>query len=141
MGRQSTFNQKDADEIVSRLSKGEPLAAICRDDWLPANRTVYDWMDADADFAARIARAREEGFDAIAAECLTIADQPNKRIGQDPETGQPVAIESDPQRDRLRVDTRLKLLAKWDPKRYGERLDLNHSGAVDMRRLVLGDQE
>ena len=27
-------------------------------------------------------------------------------------------------RSRLRVDTRLKLLAKWDPKRYGERSEV-----------------
>ena len=31
------------------------------------------------------------------------------------------------QRSKLRVETRLKLLAKWDPKRYGERqqVDVN----------------
>lgn len=137
MAPRSTYNEKDAAEIVARLSTGEPLAVICRDDWLPATRTVYDWMDAQPAFAASIARAREDGYDAIATECLAIADQPNKRIGVDPETGQPVAIESDPQRDRLRVDTRLKLLAKWDPKRYGERLAVDAS-INDLRSLVLG---
>ena len=28
------------------------------------------------------------------------------------------------QRSKLRVETRLKLLAKWDPRRYGDRLQL-----------------
>ena len=34
----------------------------------------------------------------------------------------------DHNRDRLRVDTRLKLLAKWCPKRYGDKLDVEDSG-------------
>ena len=29
------------------------------------------------------------------------------------------------QRAKLRIDTRLKLLSKWDPKRYGDKLDIN----------------
>jgi hypothetical protein len=33
-------------------------------------------------------------------------------------------------RSKLRVETRLKLLAKWDPKRYGDRLNLDHSGEM-----------
>ena len=45
MGRKSTFNDKDAAEIVARLSKGEPLAVICRDDWLPTDRTVRNWAE------------------------------------------------------------------------------------------------
>lgn len=35
----------------------------------------------------------------------------------------------DVRRDRLIVDTDLKLLAKWDPKRYGESFQLRHADA------------
>ena len=116
MGRKSTFNDKDAAEIVARLSKGEPLAVICRDEWLPTDRTVRKWADNDAAFASDIARAREAGHDAIANDALDIAD------GLKPI----VLLEGDSpsQRDRLRVETRLKLLAKWDPKRYGDLVKL-----------------
>ena len=33
---------------------------------------------------------------------------------------------------KLQIETRLKLLAKWDPKRYGKKLDLNnhHTGDI-----------
>lgn len=31
-------------------------------------------------------------------------------------------------RSKLRVETRLKLLAKWDPKRYGEKITQEISG-------------
>lgn len=32
------------------------------------------------------------------------------------------------QRSKLRVETRLKLLAKWNPKRYGDRIDVTSGG-------------
>lgn len=105
MGRPSSFTPELLEEISDRLAKGEPLAVICRDDHMPSDRTVRNWM-ADADIASVIARAREVGFDVIASDCLNIADDKG----------------GEPQRDRLRVDTRLKLLAKWDPKRYGDKL-------------------
>ena len=104
-----TFTPQAGDEIVARLSKGEPLTVICRD-LNVTDRTVRNWADADAAFASDIARAREKGFDQIALDALKIADDK----------------EGEHQRDRLRVDTRLKLLAKWDPKRYGDRV--THQG-------------
>lgn len=64
------------DEIVRRLSDGEPLRSICRDNHMPGWQRVYEWMAADSDFAGRIARARELGADAIAEQCLDIADTP-----------------------------------------------------------------
>jgi hypothetical protein len=127
-GRQSTFNDKDAAEIVSRLSKGEPLTIICRDDWLPCDDTVRNWADANPAFARDIARAREAGFDAIALEALAIADATEYdtkivgAVGEEREVPNSEWIS----RSKLRVETRLKLLAKWDPKRYGERLEHDH---------------
>ncbi len=116
------------DEIIRRLSTGEPMAVICRSEHMPEDRTVRRWQDADADFASAIARAREDGFDAIAADCLAIADETgaDTRIGQD---GRETADSEWISRSRLRVETRLKLLAKWDPKRYGDRMavDANHT--------------
>lgn len=126
-GRQSTFNEKDAAEIVARLSKAEPLAVICRDEWLPAYRTVYDWMDAHEDFAASIARAREAGFDALAHECLEIAEDGSRDYAEKerPDGTKYEAFDSEHvQRSKLRIETRLKLLAKWDPKRYGDKVAL-----------------
>ena len=38
----------------------------------------------------------------------------------------------------LRVDTRLKLLAKWDPKRYGDATTVKHADA-DGEKLPIDD--
>lgn len=139
------YTPEIVDIICERLSKGEPLAVICREEGMPAYRTVKDWQDEDSErgrkVSAAIARAREAGFDAIAADCLVIADDASGdyRLGE-----KGLIVDTDHiQRAKLRIDTRLKLLAKWDPKRFGERLDLNHKGDVVLhithRRMDIPD--
>lgn len=128
MGRPpgDTYTQAVADEICERLTGGEPLANICRDKsvvGMPALRTVTDWREAHPDFAAAFARARDSGEYAIAADCLTIADTPQEGVrteigGKD---GGKEIHEDMLGHRKLRIDTRLKLLAKWNPKKWGDR--------------------
>jgi hypothetical protein len=69
--------------------------------------------------AAQFARAKSLGFDAIADDCVEIADDATNDY-METKHG-PVFDGEHVQRSRLRIDTRLKLLAQWDPKRYGPR--------------------
>lgn len=119
MGRLPTYSETTADMICERLSKGEPLAQICRDEDMPGLRTVYDWRDGNEQFAARIARARDAGFDQIAMDALHIADESEHDTIRTESGDRPNSEWIS--RSKLRVETRLKLLAKWDPKRYGDR--------------------
>lgn len=143
MGRPSDFTGALLEEICDRLAKGEPLAVICRDEHMPCDRTVRNWMARKDDIGARvssaIAHAREVGFDQIAVECLLIADDSEADFSE-VEEGQeeqphggslkrsrkenPESV----QRAKLRIETRLKLLAKWDPKRYGDKQTTEHTG-------------
>lgn len=155
MGRRSTYSPAVIERIAARLSLGEPMAVICRDTGMPAYRTVKDWIDNNLTVAAAIALAREAGFDAIAAECLMIANTPVAGVVEkyepvtthdpdDPE-GKPVTrfelterkVEDMLGHRRLQVETRLKLLAKWDPKRYGDRVSVDH-GAQDSLLTMIG---
>lgn len=122
-GRPSLYTQELADEITRRLSEGEPLAKICRDDHMPAVRTVSHWKEAHPSFLADFARAREEGADALAVEALDIADDGRRDYTQNSD-GRDVVDYDHIQRSKLRVDTRLKLLAKWFPARYGDKVQL-----------------
>lgn len=124
MGRPSKYSEKLVEAICARLSEGEPLASICRDDGMPGVSTVWQWQKDKPEVSESIARAREIGFDALAAECLDIADETSRDTIKDEETGSERPNSEWITRSRLRVETRLKLLAKWDPKRYGELLKL-----------------
>ena len=126
LGRPTSFRQHIADEICARLSTGEPLAQICRDEHMPAVRTVSDWKKADEAFSAAFARAREDGFDQIAADCLDIADETSMDTLSTEHGDRPNTEWIS--RSKLRIETRLKLLAKWDPKRYGEKVTQEVTG-------------
>lgn len=130
MGNKTTFTQEIADEICNRLSEGEPLRQICRDEHMPAWRTVYDWIKADSEFAAHIAYARDLGFDAIAEEALEIANTP--LVGEETEEsndGFKVKRGDMLGHRKLQIETRLKLLAKWSRKKYGEHIATELTGA------------
>lgn len=126
------------DEICTRLSSGETLRSICRSEGFPSWDVVYGWAAGDDDLAQRIARAREIGFDAIAMQALEIADTPceGQSVTED-EKGVRVTREDMLGHRRLQVDTRLKLLAKWCPKRYGDKVQV--AGAEDLPPLAVVD--
>jgi len=136
-GRPTKYAIEIAHEICERLSDGESLREICRSDNMPAWRTVYDWIYKDdalgadgAGLSAAIAHARDIGYDAIAEDLLRIADTP--LMGEE-ETSSANGL-TVTRRDmlghrKLQIETRLKLLAKWNPKKYGD------------RQIVAGDKD
>lgn len=143
-GRPSVRTEAMVGSIIDQVSAGIPLAEVCRQEGMPGLRTVYDWLEADADLSARFARARKAGYDMIAAEALRIADTPAEGVVEKYENVQTVNPD-DPElppttefriterrvedmlgHRKLQVETRLKLLAKWDSGRYGERLAVDH---------------
>jgi hypothetical protein len=125
-GRPSTYNPDIARQMCEQLSEGIPLREICRQEGFPMWRTVYLWMAKDPDLNTAIARARDVGYDAMAEECLDIADNAaNDWMERLDAEGVPVGwqVNGDSiQRSKLRIETRLKLLAKFNPKRYGDKI-------------------
>lgn len=133
-----TVRTPELDErILDGISRGIPLAELCRTEGI--DRTiVYDWRKADEDFDQRFARAREMGFDAIAEEALAIADDGTNDFMKRQKGEEEVdAYDAEHvQRSKLRVETRLKLLAKWDPKRYGDAMLHKHADADGNKRPI-----
>jgi hypothetical protein len=113
---------------VEGLSKGTPLTVLCEGDDMPGLSTFYEWMAADEILSGRIARAREVGWDRIALDALDIADEVTDKDTIVTQHGE-IPNKEWLMRSKLRVETRLKLLSKWDPKRYGEATMLKHADA------------
>jgi hypothetical protein len=100
------YSEEVCDEIIHRLSHGETLRAICRDDHMPTFTTVYDWMEEHPEFNLRYLRARELGCDALAQQCLEIADTPIiDRNGND-----------NVARSKVQIDTRTKVIGLWSAR-------------------------
>lgn len=142
-GRPTIRTEAMIERILEAVTAGIPLAQVLREDGMPKPSTFYDWLEADEALSGRFARAREFGADAIAVDALRIADTPAEGVIEKLE---PVMIDNPDDPDlppvqelrvverrvedmlghrKLQVETRLKLLAKWDPKRYGDRLELD----------------
>lgn len=133
MGRPSIRTDEMVEAIIDGISSGTPLAVICRQDGMPATHTFYNWMETDEELSARFARARDIGFDVIAADVLNITDEYPERTPT--EHGDKVDA-GFVQWAKNRAEARLKLLAKWDPKRYGDRLALAGDDSSPLRISV-----
>lgn len=140
---------KAKDEIIERQSRGEPIYLICKESHMPSLHTVYDEFERDKDFGDKFARARATAFDLLAAQCLTIADSMHEvekstewhdKAGK--KTGGTTTIEDALGHRRLQIETRMRLLAKWDPQRYGDRMEVggqvnhNHEFASAFARVM-----
>lgn len=109
------------EEILRRMSAGEPLANICRDEHMPHMSTWRVWCRDDDELNIAHAQARDDGFDVIAADALNIVDeQPEYATSE----GGSRVDSGYVQWAKNRAEMRLKLLAKWDYKRYGDKMDL-----------------
>jgi hypothetical protein len=122
IGRPSKYTPELAAEICERLGKGETMRQICRDEHMPHWTQVYEWLSRDEGLSLRVAHAREAGYDALAEESLAIMD------------GEPLAVFDEGGNKRYdsgsiawnknRAEHRLKLLACWNPKKYGNKVAL-----------------
>lgn len=136
MGMPSSYTQDKADAICLRLSEGESLRSICADDDMPKKATVMRWLSVNEAFRDQYAHAREQQVDSIFEEMLDIADDGRRdySVGED---GREVVDHDHIQRAKLRVETRKWMLGKMAPKKYGDRLDLNHGGQKDNPIMAL----
>ena len=136
-GRPTTFTQELADSICERVAAGEYLAVICRDLGVGL-RTVYDWRDTNPEFSASLAHAREDGEDALVVKTLEEIDEPAAmtmtQFGEKVDSGD-VALR------KLRLDARLKVLAVWNPKKWGQNARIEHTGKMTLESLVTGAAE
>ena len=136
MGK-SSYTEEKANAILSDVSNGIPLAQVVKKVGIGLT-TWYDWTYADKELAERFARAREAGHDMIATDALAIADEaPPVTQNGGTDSGY-VAWQKN------RIWTRLQLLSKWDPKRYGDKVtvggDANNPIKIErIERVVVGE--
>jgi hypothetical protein len=108
--------------ILEELSDGKSLRTICRAQAMPAISTVMEWCAKEPEWAEQYARARACGDDAMAEDIQEISDN----------------AELDPQDRKVRIDARKWLLAKRQPKKYGDATTLKHADA-DGDKIPLDD--
>jgi hypothetical protein len=134
-GRPSSFNPELASDICAQLATGKSMRTVCLADEMPAMSTVFKWLSAHSEFAEQYARAKAESADALVEEILDISDDGrNDWMEVHDKDGDCIGYKVNGehvQRSKLRVETRKWIAAKLKPKKYGDKLDLNHGVQPD----------
>lgn len=126
-GRPSDYSQELADLICERISDGESLRTICMADDMPNKATVFRWLAANKMFSDQYTRAREVQAETMAEDILQIADDGANDTYVDDEGNRRTDYDVIA-RSKLRVDARKWLASKLAPKKYSDKIDLNHGG-------------
>lgn len=103
--------------IFQRLTDSETLQQIARAWGLPKGRFVEWFTTQHAELYDTALKVRADN---LAHEALSISDEQNEVVKENGQTFDP-----DVPRDKLRIDTRLKIASKWDRSRYGDKQDVN----------------
>lgn len=136
------FDQRIADEICerfveSRMGLEHVLDSMRKDpefSTTPGLTTIYKWMDANPSFAEASARARVLSADTYVDAAVIEAHSSREGvITTTQEWGDQVKVTDNVERSKLIVQTLLKRAGQLNPKKYGEKLDLNHGGSVGVQ--------
>jgi hypothetical protein len=101
-------------DICEDVANGKTLTAAAKERGTSGAAIRYHLM-RDPDLFSHSARARELGCDALADECVAIADG-----------------DGDPADKRIRIDTRIRLIGKWS-QRYSDKLTVQNETTVTHR--------
>lgn len=134
------YKQATADIICERIAEGQSVREICLDENMPAMSTVFKWLSRVDAFAEQYARARDAQADTLFDEILNIADDGSndfmERLSEDggaagwKENGEAI------RRSQLRVDARKWMAGKLRPKKYGDKLDVEHGVTNEVSALL-----
>ncbi len=122
------FDVEQARSICNWIASGKTLSSYCDRLGKPSMATVYRWLKLNEIFMREYVRARRIGFDVIAEDTLKIIDQEPHKIGEQNKYDMAHVNWM-----RNRVAHRLQLLARWDPKRYGNNFKVDTNKDVSLK--------
>lgn len=108
----------NAERIFEAMRNGESLRNYCLEHGLPLTK-VYEWLNSD-EFRENYTDAQAARADYFFDEILNIAD------------GCP-ADKEEVARAKLRIETRKFAMARMSPKKYGEKVNVDLSGATEVK--------
>jgi hypothetical protein len=139
-GRPTTYTEEQADDICAHLAEGKSLVSWCKEPGNASYRAVMQWLDANPAFAQKYARAREVQADFLAEEVVVISSTVlpaiKRTVSGRGKTRRTEEVHGDAvDRARLMVDARKWYAGKLSPKKYGDKIQTEHSGTIGLTGL------
>lgn len=122
-GRPTVYNEEVFDDICARISEGESLNKITREENYPAKITFYRWLRQNPELCTQYEASKKDRADTYADEIVDIADQ--KHL-----SGEEIAAA------KLRIDARKWIACKLHPRNYGDKTALEHSGEIKQPSVI-----
>ncbi len=142
-GRPSNYTPEMAALICARLAAGESLNRITKTEGFPDHVTVYSWMSKNPEFLAMYTRAREDQAETMADEIVEIADAAPETEPVLDKNGEIIEMRVHAAYvayQKNRIEARKWVAAKLKPRKYGEKVDVNHGVQPENPLAKLLDQ-
>ena len=123
LGRPSSFSEEITLALEEGLRRGDTLTTLCAIDGMPCITTVMEWQDRMPDFAARLARARRAGADALVTDSLTILKEST------------AGKEGTIQVNREVASHQRWMAARMNPQDWGDKQQVQVSGGVTVEHV------
>lgn len=127
-GHPTSYTDELAERICTELRTGRTLIDVCRDEGMPGEHTVLEWVQRNrGGFTEAYRLAREIGYLVMADQIIEIIDDSSndwsEHVDADGDIRQ-VFNRENVTRSRLRFEGRRWLLSKALPRIFGDRLQL-----------------
>lgn len=142
-GRRKKYSPELVERLLSALACGRTLVSVCEELDLSPD-TVYWWCHKHKDFAKDFARARDFGDEVLEDSVLEIADAEHISEEQIVEkSGKKITIKKrrfdNVPRSRLRVEARLKIVARRKGGLQNRRIEIEDDGTnLDLSDAMKG---
>lgn len=113
-GRPSSYTKEIGDAICHKIMEGISVHKICEEESMPCPATLFKWLRTEGEFLDNYREAKENQADLFVEQLLEIPD-----------------TEEDVQRAKLKVDVRKWAASRFNAKKYGDKMDMNHGGQKD----------
>ena len=120
LGRPTEYTEELGEEFCFRLAEGRlSMRGVCAMEDMPSTSTICRWLLKFPQFREQYDAARDLRSDMMHEELIDIADDGTNDIRVDDKGHERVDWEV-VNRSKLRIDTRKLILARMNPKKYGD---------------------
>jgi len=131
-------------DLCYDVGTGSSITKACRQANTISKTTFFEWLkpkgvgghtkeDAER-WTNQYAYALNDREDSMFEELLEIGDGNNADVYID-DDGQPKIDGNTVQRDKLRTDLRKWMLARMNPKKYGDKIETIHKGEIKIEQI------
>jgi hypothetical protein len=106
------YSEEMVEKVCDAIASPKSLTAVCKNAWAPNKKTFLRWVEKYPTVRAAYEQAIRDREERLFEEVIEIADSGR-----------------DPAKTRVQVDARKWVLARMNPKKYGDRMTNELTGA------------